>query len=199
MSEARISRVFVASLHQAIADIIPSRLEFYENWLNVSGLRKGTIGLAPLTAVLSFLRREGDAYEMVTRRAGEYAAVWTIGSLGRMDRLMIKTFPVRFRARTALRHSAELIRESYPGSRAIVKLRRDAGFVDIRGSIFCEVREAPTTPLCGFYLAAISKTLELCRVNAAAQISSCRAVEGKACIVSVMLASEQPQNARVAA
>ena len=59
MSEARIGRVLVASLHQAIADLLPTRLEFYENWLNVAGLREGTIGLAPLTAVLSFLRTEG--------------------------------------------------------------------------------------------------------------------------------------------
>ena len=62
MSEARIGRVLVASLHQAIADLLPTRLEFYENWLNVAGLREGTIGLAPLTAVLSFLRTEGQAY-----------------------------------------------------------------------------------------------------------------------------------------
>jgi hypothetical protein len=74
MSEPRIGRVLVASLHQAIADLLPTRLEFYENWLNVSGLRDGTIGLAPLSAVLSFLRTEGDAYTLITARAGEYGA-----------------------------------------------------------------------------------------------------------------------------
>src|SRR5687768_13931412 len=68
MSEPRIGRVLVASLHQAIAEILPMRLEFYENWLNVSGLREGTIGLAPLSAVLSFLRSEGAAYSTITAR-----------------------------------------------------------------------------------------------------------------------------------
>ena len=68
MSEAGIGRVLVASLHQAIADILPTRLSFYENWLNAEGLREGTIGLAPLYAVLSFLRQEGDAYTLVTTR-----------------------------------------------------------------------------------------------------------------------------------
>src|SRR5688572_31862174 len=81
MSEPRIGRVLVASLHQAIADLLPTRLEFYENWLNVSGLREGTIGLAPLSAVLSFLRSEGEAYNLITARAGEYAADWTVGTL----------------------------------------------------------------------------------------------------------------------
>jgi hypothetical protein len=72
-----------------------------------------------------------------------------------------------------------------------VKLRRDTGVLDIRGSIFCEVREAAPGPLCGFYVAVVAKMLELCRVNAVATISSCRAVEGPACIVSVILASDR--------
>jgi len=36
---------------------------------------------APLTAVLSFLRQEGDAYKLITSRAGEYAADWTVQSM----------------------------------------------------------------------------------------------------------------------
>src|SRR3954462_9109960 len=75
MSESRIGRVLVASLHQAIADLLPTRLEFYENWLNSAGLREGTIGLAPLTAGLSFLPTEGEAYNLITAPAGERAAV----------------------------------------------------------------------------------------------------------------------------
>jgi hypothetical protein len=39
MSEPRIGRVLVASLHQAIADVLPSRLEFLRNWLSVSTVR----------------------------------------------------------------------------------------------------------------------------------------------------------------
>ena len=66
MRESGVGRVLVASLHQAIGDILPTRLAFYENWLNAEGLRDGTIGLAPLYAVLSFLRQEGDAYALVT-------------------------------------------------------------------------------------------------------------------------------------
>ena len=66
--------MLVASLHQGISDLMPTRLEFYENWLNPSGMRNGKIGLAPLAAVLSFLRQEGEPYGLVTARAGEYAA-----------------------------------------------------------------------------------------------------------------------------
>ena len=43
MRGAGVGRVLVASLHQSIADILPTRLGFYENWLNPAGLREGTI------------------------------------------------------------------------------------------------------------------------------------------------------------
>ena len=46
--------MLVASLHQGISDLMPTRLEFYENWLNPAGMRNGRIGVAPLKAVLSF-------------------------------------------------------------------------------------------------------------------------------------------------
>ena len=91
MTEGGVGRILVASLHQAIADVLPARLEFYEAWLNPVGLREGRIGLAPLAAVLSFLRQEGDAYRWVTERAGEYAAEWTVADLAPYTALSFAT------------------------------------------------------------------------------------------------------------
>ena len=34
MRDAGIGRVLVASLHQGISDTLPTRLGFYENWLD---------------------------------------------------------------------------------------------------------------------------------------------------------------------
>src|SRR5213594_2927921 len=99
MREAGIGRVLVASLHQGIADILPTRLSFYENWLNAEGLREGTIGLAPLYAVLSFLRQEGHAYDMITMRAGEYAAEWTVASMAPFRRSIVRAAPRWIRKR----------------------------------------------------------------------------------------------------
>jgi hypothetical protein len=188
MSEARIGRVLVASLHQGIADVLPTRLEFYENWLNVTGLREGTIGLAPLLAVLSFLRAEGEAYALVTTRAGEYAAEWTIEGLRPMERTMIRKLPVYLRTRAALRTARRLIRDTYPGSRAIVRLKRGTASVDLRGSLFCEVREASGQALCGFYAAAISRTFQMYELAADARVSECRAAGvSKGCLLSVVV------------
>lgn len=199
MSEPRIGRVLVASLHQAIADLLPNRLEFYENWLSVSGLRDGTIGLAPLSAVLSFLRTEGNAYDLTTARAGKYAAEWTVNNLPAFERRLVRALPVPLRLRAAMRTARALVRSTYPGSRAIMRHRRGVTAIDLRGSLFCEVREASALPLCGFYAAAISRVLELFGLTGAAQVDVCRASGGgKGCQMSVTLRREETGEAAVA-
>jgi hypothetical protein len=188
MSEHRIGRVLVASLHQGIADVLPSRLEFYENWLSVAGLREGTIGLAPLSAVLSFLRGEGDAYNQIAARAGEYAADWTVGDMSAFERRVIAALPALLRARAALRVSGALVRTTYPGSRAISRLRRGTASVDLRGSLFCEVREASNIPLCGFYAAAFARVLHHFGIRAEARVHECRAASrSKGCRLRVVV------------
>src|SRR3954453_18208267 len=193
MSEPRIGRVLVASLHQAIADLLPTRLEFYENWINVNGLREGTIGLAPLSAVLSFLRTEGEAYSSITARAGEYAGDWTINTLSPFERRFIKRLPAALRARAALRVARMLVRSTYPGSRAIVRLKGLTASVDLRGSLFCEVRETSTLPLCGFYAAAIGRVMHLLDIRAEASVTECRAGGvRKGCLLSVVVSPGPP-------
>jgi hypothetical protein len=186
MSEPRIGRVLVASLHQAIADVLPMRLEFYENWLNASGLRDGTIGLAPLSAVLSFLRSEGPAYGQITSTAGRYAAEWTVRGLPALERRLIAALPGNLRTRAALRVARMLVRETYPGSRAIVRFRSSTASIELRGSLFCEVREASAVPLCGYYATAITRVLQLLAIGAEGQVLECRASGGRrGCSLSI--------------
>jgi bacteriochlorophyll 4-vinyl reductase len=187
MSEAGVGRVLVASLHQSIADLLPTRLAFYENWLNAEGLREGTIGLAPLYAVLSFLRQEGDAYEMITTRAGEYAAEWTVQSMPPLRRAAVKAAPVWLRSRLLLRLARELVRSSYTGSRAICRVRGRRMSLDVRASIFCTVRERAPQPLCGFYAAAVTRLLTLFNLDARAQVVSCRGTGNATCLLNVAM------------
>ena len=190
MSEAGIGRVLVASLHQGIADILPTRLGFYENWLNAEGLREGTIGLAPLYAVLSFLRQEGDAYRLITTRAGEYAADWTVQSMPPLQRALIKAAPVWLRSRLLLRQARQLVRNSYKGSRAMSRLRRGTARVDLRASVFCSVREPLPHPLCGFYAAAFTRLLALFDIGAKTEVIACRGTGEPTCILNVLLAGQ---------
>ena len=187
MAEARIGRLLVASLHQAIADILPDRLEFYENWLNARGLRRGTIGLAAISAVLSFLRGEGAIYADVVRRAGEHAADWTLLSRGRLRRSAILALPRTLRARFALSLARQIVRETYADSRAITRVRRGVARLELRGSLFCEVREPGERMLCGFYLALVERLLQRYNVPSVGAIDACRAVGSRSCAIAVHL------------
>ena len=136
MNRAGVGRMLVASLHQGISDLMPTRLDFYENWLNPKGMRDGKIGLAPLAAVLSFLRQEGEPYTLVTSRAGQYAAQWTYDNLTPFERSVIRALPVMLRARMALQLAKKVVQRSYTGSRATAKLRRGQGTLTLRSSVF---------------------------------------------------------------
>jgi V4R domain len=185
MTEAGIGRLLVASLHQGIADLLPTRLEFYESWLNPAGLRNGRIGLAPLAAVLSFLRQEGEPYHLVAGRAGEYTAEWTVADLPGIRRALVRAAPDAIRPWLAMRIARQMIRNTYGGSRVIARWRRGRGEVDIRGSIFCEVREPVPDPLCEFYAAAIRRFLYLFNVHVEVDIQQCRAAGANQCVMKV--------------
>jgi hypothetical protein len=185
MTEGGVGRILVASLHQAIADVLPARLEFYEAWLNPVGLREGRIGLAPLAAVLSFLRQEGDAYRWVTERAGEYAAEWTVADLAPLHSSVIRHAPMRLRARLVMRVARAMIRRTYRGSSGIVRWRKARGAVDIRGSLFCEVRDPVDHPLCEYYASAIRRVMRLFAVDVDIATEQCRATGAGHCVMVV--------------
>jgi predicted hydrocarbon binding protein len=187
MREAGIGRVLVASLHQGIADILPTRLGFYEGWLTAEGLRDGTIGLAPLYAVLSFLRQEGDPYQTIATRAGEYAAEWTVQSMPPAYRALITSAPMWLRGRLVLGLAKRLVRGTFKESRAASRLRRGTANVEIRSSIFCTVREPVPQALCGFYAAAFTRLMRLFGVGAQAEVIACRGTGDSICIVRVVL------------
>jgi bacteriochlorophyll 4-vinyl reductase len=187
MIEAGIGRLLVASLHQGIADLLPTRLEFYESWLNPAGLRDGRIGLAPLAAVLSFLRQEGAPYHLIAARAGEYTAEWTVADLPAFQRTLIRAAPPAIRLRLVMHIARSMVRRTYRGSRAIIRWKRGQGAVDIRGSIFCEVRDRVELPLCEFYASAVRRLLHLFSLDAEVGTEQCRATGAAHCVMSVLI------------
>src|SRR5688572_7248098 len=119
MVDAGIGRLLVASLHQGISDVVPGRLPFYENWLTPPGLRDGKFGLAPLHAVLSFLRLEGQApYEQIMTRAGRYTADWGYTELSSVERALVRSLPPALRGRMVLHLCRRLVKSTFRGSRA---------------------------------------------------------------------------------
>jgi hypothetical protein len=184
--------MLVASLHQGISDLMPTRLEFYENWLNPSSMRDGKIGPAPLAAVLSFLRQEGEPYTLVTQRAGEYAAQWTFDGLAPVQRSLIRALPLMFRARMAMQMAKRVVHRTYLGSRARAKLRRGVGTFTLQSSVFCNVRERCESPLCVFYSAALSHLLTLVGVAGDVRVNACQGVGDAACVIAVSVQADKP-------
>lgn len=193
MDEGAIGRLLVASLHQSIADELPTRLDFYESWLSAEGLRDGRLGLAPLAAVLSFLRQEGGgAYPRVTARAGAYSAEWLVDALGPGRRRMAKRLPQPVRIWVVLRLARRLVRQTYGGSRVVGRgVGRRGGVVDVRGSVFCQVRDRVPEPLCEFYASALRVLLSRLDVPMDARTAACRAAGATRCTIALTAAHGQ--------
>jgi hypothetical protein len=185
MSEDGIGRVLVASLHQSIAEHLPARLGFYENWLSEAKLRDGAIGLAPLYAVLSFLRQEGPVYENITAGAGRYAAQWTVDAMAPFRRSVIRRAPHWLRARLLMRVVNQIVRSSYHESRAVSTIRKGVATIDVRASVFCVVREPVEQPLCTYYAAVCSRLLALFDLDTDVQVIACRGTGERSCILTM--------------
>jgi hypothetical protein len=186
MTEARVGRLLAASLHQAIAEVMPLRLEFYEDWLGSDGVRGRNIGMAPMIAVLGFLRTE-DAYDRVMSRAGRLAAEWTISSMSSFQRRAIALLPRSLRARVAMRIAAGIVSHVCSATRVATRVGRDAARLDVRESLFCSVREPQSLPLCVFYGSVAVTALESVGIPGRAHVERCRAVGAAGCLIAIDL------------
>jgi len=188
MTEAHLGRLLPACLHQAIADVLPDRLEYYEEWLDPVGLRNGSIGLAPLSAVTGFLRTEGDAYGAVVERAGALAAEWSMDTVSPSMRRIGAALPTGLRARFALRIVRRIVRDVLSSSSATSQVKRGRATVTVDTSAFCMVRDRSAVPLCGFYRALTIEVLRTFHISALATIATCHAVSGqRQCVIAIEL------------
>jgi len=180
-----IGRLLVASLHQAIGDVLPTRLDYYEHWLSPMGLREGRSGLAPLGAVLSFLRQEGESpYHTVMTAAGRYSAEWQFADGGAGQRLT-RWLPRRLRRRAALRRARGLLQMAYQPLRVTTSVSRSHGTVVVDRSVFCTLREPWPWPTCTYLSGAITRHPELHGLDAYVRIYHCRGQADAACRLSV--------------
>jgi len=86
-----------------------------------------------------------------------------------------------------MRLARRLVRETYHGSRAISKFRRNTAKVDVRASVFCTVREPVSMPLCGFYAAAFTRLLVIFDIAASTSVVRCRGTGESTCVLRVAI------------
>jgi hypothetical protein len=193
MTETPLGRLLAACLHQAVADELPQRLDFYEHWLHSEGLRDGTIGMAPISAVLGFLRAEGQAYDQVVARAGVLAADWWVASLPPSRRRLVGWLPRPLRIRAVLRIAGEIACDINRESEVRRKVRKSSAEWRLTSSVFCSVRAAQPVPLCGFYVALVVQTFAHFGFAATGRTAHCRAMEGASCVLAIELAQPGAQ------
>ena len=195
MLEPKIGRVLAASLHQAIDELMPTRVEFYESWLTAARIRQGELGRGRIAAVISFLRQEGAEYDAVVGRAGRYAADWTVDALPVVERALLRWLPRPIRVRVVLRLAARMIRRLHDDGRLRALVWRDIAVVTLEGSLFCDVREPASAPLCRFYGAVLERCLESFSMSARAQLSRCRATGDGTCELIIHIGSRETRPA----
>lgn len=191
MVDDGIGRLLLASLHQGIGEVMPLRLEYYEHWLTPTGLRDGRMALAPLGAVLSFLRQEGpELYDAVMRSAGTAAAEWSEADRGVAARGIVRALPVPLRLHAGLRLGRQLVRSTFAASDLRARIRAGQGTLRLTGSVFCDLREPQGWPACAYYAAALERQLALLGLAASVRIGTCRAEGGgDACDLHVVSGS----------
>jgi hypothetical protein len=141
--------------------------------------------------VLSFLRMEGrPSYDMTMQRAGRYTADWAYLELRAFERVIVRSLPIRMRSRWALRLSRRLMPQTFRGSQMKVRLRRGEGSIDLRGSVFCGLRERGEWPMCVFYSAAVEQFVRRFAVDLKIHVSQCKAAGGGGCTMAVTVLGE---------
>lgn len=177
--DARVGRVLVAALQQAIADELPTRSEFYDHWLGPDGRRDGTLGIAPMTAVVGFLRTEGDRYHRVMARAGRLVAEWTWDERPAWRRSWLTRLPRWWRARSVARLVRAMVSDTCPATVARCRVSRNVVVVDVDDSVFCSARETPEFPLCGFYAALVIGAYAAAGMDVSGAFERCRSRPGQ--------------------
>lgn len=189
MSEARIDRLLAAALHQAIADLLPMRLDFYESYLRPRGWREDAVNLAPVTAVLSFLRHEDPGtHDAVMVQAARYAGDWWMARQPWHVRRGGRLLPLPLRLRQLGRLAKQHFEQSYRGTKVRVRVAGRRLELEVRGSIFCGSRPHGPTPHCQYYLAFLEHLVADDRFTASGTLAACRALGGEACVVRLDVA-----------
>ena len=177
--------MLVASLHQAISELLPMRLEFYESWINSRRMRSRRVTLGAMRAVFSFLRQEDAVYDAVMMRAGELTAQWTIDGMTPLRRAWLRRLPWGLRVRAAGRLARRIALETWADTRASVRWKGGRGTFALHPSLFCDVRAASPAALCGYYAALARGLAQALNVEVDVAVEQCQARGDGHCAVTV--------------
>lgn len=173
--DVRVGRVLVAALQQAITEELPTRSEFYDHWLGPDGRRDGTLGQAPMAAVVGFLRTEGAGYQRVVEHAGRLVAEWSWNDASGWTKHWVPRLPRWWRTRAMCRRIAAIAADTCPATIAKATVSRGVVTFVVRESVFCNAREVPASPLCAFYGSLLVTMFASVNLVVSGRMDQCRA------------------------
>jgi len=185
----RVGRVLLESLHQAVDEVLPARVEFYERWLKPDATQN--VSAASFAAMLSVLHQEGAASHVIFDFAGQYAAVRSFNGLLALRRAFMRMLPRRLRARMATRLLIRVLARLHGETRIDMSRRRSTVFINVEGSPFCAAAPPAEPPTCRFYSTFILTFLQLFHLRAAVRVTRCRASGVPSCLFMVL--ADQPR------
>ncbi len=184
-SDGTVGRVLLASLHQAIGEVLPARLDFYEQWLRPPDHPDEALRIASFGAMLSALQHEDDSQHVIAR-AGQYAAIRSFEQLSALRRAYLRILPRRIRARKAVGLIVQILPALYADARIDVTRRGGTIFIGIEGSPFCTPTGRAERPSCHFYSNVVTTFLQLFKLSPAVRVSRCRESGTPSCLFTVL-------------
>jgi predicted hydrocarbon binding protein len=104
-----------------------------------------------------------------------------------MRKRIIQAAPPAIRKRLVIGVASFMARSTYGATDVKVQWKQWRGAVDLRSSLFCEVRDRVDHPLCEFYASALRRLLHLFDLDADVITDRCRATGAPQCTMSVVL------------
>ena len=128
---------------------------------------------------------KGRPYHLIAARAGEYTADWTVAELSPFRKKMILAMPPAIRKRMVVGIAQWMAQSTYGDTNVKVQWRQWRGSVDLKSSLFCEVRDRVKSPLCEFYASALRRLMSTFNLDADVVMDECRATGATRCAMSV--------------
>jgi predicted hydrocarbon binding protein len=100
---------------------------------------------------------------------------------------MINAAPPAVRKRLVIGVAQWMVRSTYGDTNVRVQWRQWKAAVDLRSSLFCEVREPVDHPLCEYYAAALRRIMSLFHLDADVITERCRATGAGECAMSLVV------------
>jgi hypothetical protein len=180
MDNGLVERKFVASLHKALEDLAPERLEIFKKWFDPAD-RRPQFHIATVIGAIGYLRRSPDLYHKVMEKAGHYASQWSCLDLPRIERKF--RFRLPFGRDRLVKHLLQRGLKSIHRDGELETARDgDKLVVTVSNSLFCRTEKNGGEPTCEYYSALFAGLLDCTHENwSSITESACRAQGDSSC------------------